>query len=739
MEASALEMGSPGAAPSVEAGGSVVASSTPRSDVRKVIVAVHGVGDQYKFATIQTVVGQFCRRYDAPPATPLGSFHNQSGTFTFPPPGPAEQLRELAFAEVYWAASPRKLVSDKHTLEEAKQWARTIVERLHLRWRLAQAKASAAQAEAKAAQAEAQAAQAEAEADAPAFALQAKFREPEAVTAPCEQAGKTTSPPTSPNSDSAGAHPTWSARCTQFIQARSTCRESDFRLLGRVLGDIIESVSVLERLCYVADRAGLFTFDLRQLLEDYLGDVQVVAEFENTRLEILKAFDDVMEVVEKKYPDAEIHIIAHSEGTVVAFLGLLKAFRQRSVPAWARSVRGMMTIGSPIDKHLMLWPELFDGPPPSLSGEPPPRIEWRNYYDRGDPIGFELDDLRTWLASPVGTGVPSDHRARAAAGDAGNAVEGAWSRVFHFKKDHDIGFTRYPFPGKAHVDYWKDGAVFAHFIDDVVKPGTASGPPALPPGDDRIFKWASYVLPYVAVALLLFVAVYFPFSSIVGYVGKDATYGTDAIARDVGGIALLLLGVTVASRVPRLTRVLLWRVCAWFGFVACLVLALQMVGVKVDNDQRTDFALSLISAVVLAGGSLLLVVLSRFVAAVRPTWGQKPMIAAGTLLFVGMAYYMFKDAGKADDAKLWPVVLALLAYAYLWWLAALLFDLVFVWHVHIRQSTAIKRLRVILAQPESGAPGPAKPGGAHPVMAARNATVSAAADLVRTEKQGAGS
>jgi hypothetical protein len=39
------------------------------------------------------------------------------------------------------------------------------------------------------------------------------------------------------------------------------------------------------------------------------------------------------------------------------------------------------------------------------------------------------------------------------------------------------------------------------------------------------------------------------------------------------------------------------------------------------------------------------------------------------------------------------VVLAAAAFLYLWWLAAHLFDLVFVWHRYIRSSLANKMLR----------------------------------------------
>jgi hypothetical protein len=42
---------------------------------------------------------------------------------------------------------------------------------------------------------------------------------------------------------------------------------------------------------------------------------------------------------------------------------------------------------------------------------------------------------------------------------------------------------------------------------------------------------------------------------------------------------------------------------------------------------------------------------------------------------------------------LWPVVLAGAAFLYLWWLAALIFDLAFVWQRYIRQSAAIERLK----------------------------------------------
>jgi hypothetical protein len=44
----------------------------PRRDVRKIIVAMHGIGDQFTFATIQTVAHRFSDYFRAPEAIPLG-------------------------------------------------------------------------------------------------------------------------------------------------------------------------------------------------------------------------------------------------------------------------------------------------------------------------------------------------------------------------------------------------------------------------------------------------------------------------------------------------------------------------------------------------------------------------------------------------------------------------------------------------------------------------------------------
>lgn len=572
----------------------VMVQPPPNTPVTKVIVAVHGIGDQQSYATIQSVVNQFCGYYQHPAAVPLGSFHTGEPTFSAHPPYPADPFDRFAFAEVYWAGIPRELVESRYTLEEAKQWAHTIVERLQLRRHMKGSRG-----------------------------------------------------------DGGGA---------------------DFGLINQVLVEMIETIAVLDRLCYLADKAGVFTFDLKKLLEDYLGDVQIVTEFRDRRNQILETFEKVMVSVHDKFPGAEIYVVAHSEGTVVSFLGLIRAFRESTPPAWAERVRGYMTLGSPIDKHLILWPELFGSGPPA--SRPPQPIDWRNYYDYGDPVGFALDEARAWLD--------------------GNR----WAGVFDFTgaPGHDNGFARYPFPGKAHVDYWTDPVVFGHFIENVVRespPGGPGAPPAdfkAPPGNVWWKQWVSYVVPYVAVVALLFLASYVLFKAVTAAIDPaHATHwSVGEIARGVTGIAALLFGTTIVARVPRLTVSTFWRATAIGVGLASVAVYLVIVSGWLPPLEWGHGQITAVAAVVLGIGVSALGTL-------KPSWGLRPMILLGGLTVAGIVGYHVHAAKQAGDVgPLWPVLLATAAFLYLWWLAALLFDLVFVWHVYIRHARVVQRMNEII-------------------------------------------
>jgi hypothetical protein len=447
--------------------------ATPPPGPPKILVAVHGIGDQTAFATAQSVAFRYFDYYEEPPALPLGYFYpdpQSPGAILLEPPRDPDVPGRVGFGEVYWAKVPRDLVEEKYTLEEAKSWARTIVARLNLR---------------------------------------------------SKQTG------------------------TQGFTQRQ------YRMLEQVLDEMIDAISVLENLTFLAAKAGAFTFNLKKLLDDYLNDVQVVTEFGGYRKDIVGRFDKVMTDIaaHPKMREAEIYLVAHSEGSVVAFYSLLRGIADRK--PWVQHVRGLMTIGSPIETHVVLWRELWDdinraGPP---IPDPPTKITWWNYYDSGDPIAYRLDHTRVWMR-----GGPN-----------------RWARFFDHDEKRDVEFSRYWLPGKAHVDYWKDVELFNHFIGNVMKPEPKKPPavkkpratktPALPkvPGDRPWVPLVSACVPYLLVACLMIAAAFFLYKPINTALrtGKSPTSAQE-MAVSVLGIGWLMIGFTAVVRIPRLTKGFGW-------------------------------------------------------------------------------------------------------------------------------------------------------------------------------------
>jgi hypothetical protein len=393
----------------------------------KIIVAVHGVGDQVLSETVQKVINRFCHYHDEKMGVPLGKIKtlsveknpyeqknpsgqektsdeqkNPSGQektsdclcrpFKMSKLGYEGGLGKLSFVEVHWADLARKVDENRFMLEKPKSWSETIIERLPKRY-----------------------------------------------------------------PDAAELSP------------------KEFGRLRLLLREMLETIKTLENLFKVSALAGLFKFDLAGVLDAYLGDVQIVTEFDDVRREILDRFKTTMEKLPR---DADIYIIAHSEGTVVTLLSLLEEMAG-AAPPWLNQVRGVMTIGSPLDKHLLLWRELFEphGEPLRQSWvpkDPERKIQWRNYYDHGDPIGFELEGIRDWLREHNWTAfnfrgtedLGENKKDKADKGFYGSCRDYVEKKLA--KPIHDFGFSRYYFPGKAHNDYWGDSQVFNHFIQTVV-------------------------------------------------------------------------------------------------------------------------------------------------------------------------------------------------------------------------------------------------------------------------------
>ena len=241
----------------------------------KIIVGVHGIGDQVRYETIQAISYQFCRHYKIPTAVPLGSFYNNKNDGIVLLPWGADTLY---LTEAYWADIARKPETEGYTLEETKQWARTIVERF--RTRVNQ------------------------------YKVQSSFAKNKAQTGKINILNK-------------------DVLYLDRGNGKPDKVSLNYRMIRSVLYEAIDTIDVLEKLLFVAGKAGIFQFNLKWILTNFLGDVQIVTEFEKYRNDIVKKFIDTVSRAHQLDTQADIFIIAHSEGTVVSFLGLLEGIKHK--------------------------------------------------------------------------------------------------------------------------------------------------------------------------------------------------------------------------------------------------------------------------------------------------------------------------------------------------------------------------------------------------------------------------
>ena len=619
---------------------SIAAATVGLPVMDKIIVAIHGIGSQLRSDTVRSVARRFGDRSSPPlPVMPLGFFNIGKSAEVRVSRLDAradDPLARIGFAEVFWADIPEQVVKANDTLEETKAWGRTVVSRAEAAYR---------------------------------------------SNVPDGQ-----------------------------------LRPQDFQLGVGVVEEIIETLGVLENLLAVADKAGVFKFELAPLLRDYAGDVQLVTDFPFYREKIVYRFHNALAQIyrgfKQLYPDhtPEIYIVAHSEGTVISFLGLLQALSggvvtdpDNTLPVpvpvdhrWIGCVRGYMTIGSPIDKHIVLWPKLwkglqlrsrvdasggvsFDAPGgDGLGADREARltlaqqIKWRNYYDYGDPIGFQLDTAAELLRE--------NH-----------------CQAFEFDtRRHDFGFSRYWLPGKAHTDYWQDSQVFGHFIEDVVLPtGQAKPPPS-----SMLVDKVSMLIPYALTFALHLAAVFVLYKAVTQVPATQAAPVFDRLPLQIALLSGLLMSITVAARLPRLVKTngVRWQLAAMLAFaLGALPCAWALPSGAADflGGPFTGLVAWLDIRPALAGKTALVltafvIALSGWLAPRRPTIGRRLLIGFGTLVVAVIVVKRLADGSV--QAPVWPVLLAGAAFLYLWWLGILLFDLTFVWHRYIRRSVAVETL-----------------------------------------------
>jgi len=271
----------------------------------------------------------------------------------------------------------------------------------------------------------------------------------------------------------------------------------------------------------------------------------------------------------------------------------------------------------------------------------------------------------------------------------------------------------------AHTDYWSDAGVFNHFIEDVM----LGKPTARPPISRRARGIVSTSIPYLLSFALHLAAVFFVYKAVTASSDADSSSGAPAfihLTRSVFALACLLMGTTVAARIPRLVKArgamrtdawLRWRVVALAAFCGGALLfwvvllpdvAEFLAGpfANVVHDRMQD---SIVGKLVFVAAGIV-VALSGWFAPRKPRWGRRVIVGMGTLmtvLIVGVRLW-----GDLEDKALWPVVLGGVLFLYAWWLAILIFDLAFVWHRYVRNSVALDTLRAWRLQGRDAEPRP---------------------------------
>jgi hypothetical protein len=197
----------------------------------------------------------------------------------------------------------------------------------------------------------------------------------------------------------------------------------------------------------------------------------------------------------------------------------------------------------------------------------------------------------------------------------------------------------------------------------------------------------SYAVPKLLIAVLMCLAVYVIYRPVSAAVAPEPIPSPQVFG-DVFGLGLLLLGVTAAARIPRLTN--LWR--WWLAALACLGLSMLVYAKVVDEDSRNVIGALFIRAGIhptygVQAVALIVAIVAGALASWFPAWGTRILPVIGLLTIVALFRDLILEAPRKSE--LWPVALGGVVFFYLWRITALLFDLVFVWHRYVRHAAAL--------------------------------------------------
>ena len=214
----------------------------------------------------------------------------------------------------------------------------------------------------------------------------------------------------------------------------------------------------------------------RELFFDkYLGDVQMYGEYAKCSGKAVERFHAHMANIVKTHKlrspgtEPKILVLAHSLGTVLSFESLTRAATESAEHPWLGAVRVLITMGSPVDKFLTLWPKKFKYLA-TLSGDPPKQqICHYNYCEEQDIVGGPLDGAR------------------------GKKL---YDQVF--VNAGDSVYAHSPWPLLAHVAYWKDDSIYARAIAAM----TGIPKPTMTDADEDANRNVSQLLIYIVLPFM---------------------------------------------------------------------------------------------------------------------------------------------------------------------------------------------------------------------------------------------
>ncbi|HHC74364.1 MAG TPA: hypothetical protein ENK78_04775, partial [Thiothrix sp.] len=289
---------------------------------------------------------------------------------------------------------------------------------------------------------------------------------------------------------------TWTQALIDRLKLRDLDKDEQYGWIPQLLISMRNGILPVKRLFDAKQR--LLTGTQNQfsdtIFNRFLGDAQLYGEYRTTRDQAIFRFHRTLAEVHEAHCEEQANnphlgnpryiILGHSLGSIMSFDALLYAHginkpneddpsqinldlsklnlsmycdlkdekQGKHLPdlSWIEYVDTFISLGSPIDKYLILWWTNYEHLVDTSwlntnlkTCRATKKIKHYNYCDEQDPVGHELDTAYT--------------------ADVVNSL---------FEKKEDVIFMRYGIPGVAHIKYWDDVPLLQHIMQTAIDQDT---------------------------------------------------------------------------------------------------------------------------------------------------------------------------------------------------------------------------------------------------------------------------